>query len=708
MDIIQEALHQLRLDDEKTKNQISIKHIRENRNIRNKVKLTEAVEDEVEPKEKPKFTRHRAKTIPFADLWEQVYASLTDSADNNEYTALGNLCGRGHYDVYSVRSEQDIKPGYDGITVVDTSKEDLHNRPTVDYEDENTQAEIEAEKVKFDNFEWAKHIAEVYGLESELSEDGAEFTIFVPIREIPRADLLNADADYKEAGIIKEDYAYSLIEIATPTHLKKYIDGTKWNVTKDKWNKWAGENALLYILLNRKDPKEKFLIVSWPEEDDVIVYDKDNKMQAPGDVIEHTTNKRLQNVMANWLTELGIISYHPEDIIDSEYRVAEKKRKDAEKEASRIRAQEKHKAKVAAQKAAKEAEEQPNESLEEDANDFSVRPIENYENMRRIGRGTKWDVANNDTHWNDYIENGYEFYLVSNGNTKYLVGVKDDIVDARDVDANEIDINKIVPGYFKSANESLHESLSDYNKDNTVDINKIVPGQFDKKVKNETFFRDVMTKDLLMKISQIYSINEDISDLPVEILPIEQVKDFIINVPVATATRPPRFFKVGYANDLTGKVASRYKKATSEERVKVYKCSEALVYIGADYENLGATKRMRKAGKERGSNVSGFNYEGEDCVSNKIGHYRAGGDLFLRAYLKNGTYPKTKYFISINDEPLRETNKQEVAQYFIPSAATLLLNGREEPENPDLKGQRVSSYALKKIYLIGNLGHSIF
>lgn len=456
--IIEEAFHELNCDNKRpiktVKKSVNDKNLSEvnNEKLNNRKHLRQVLEYYVSTKKVEHPRPGRKHKFPFVDLWEQVYASLTDAGENTFYYIQGPLKGKSHYGVNAVRTLVDVKPGYDGIAI--------KNRPTLDYSiylrSHPEEAEHWRENTKFDDFKWAQHIADVYGLEGEFKTDrygDQTYIIYVPKNTPANLDLLQ--------------------------HLDEYD-------------------------LDNYDPNEVF-----HKNDD---YDEDEKY---------------------------------------------------------------------------------------------------------------FDYAEDD----DFDED-----------------------------------------------EDLEEELQ-------TDIDG-----------------EIITEELP-------------ANFPVEILPENEIYTFIKNVPLATVNRPPVFFTVGYANDLTPKVAAKFRGgqgSKGQPDVKVYKCSEAIVYTGADYENLGATKRMRAAGKERGENVSGFNFEGEGCIPNKIGHYGNSPKLLLRAYPEKKHYPKVKYFISLDGEEIRETDKQEVAKYFTPGNANLLLNGKEAPEDPRLEGQGVRTYAFDKIYLIGDRGHSVF
>lgn len=203
-------------------------------------------------------------------------------------------------------------------------------------------------------------------------------------------------------------------------------------------------------------------------------------------------------------------------------------------------------------------------------------------------------------------------------------------------------------------------------------------------------------------------IEEDFDDsLPVQPLDHDTVYTFIENVPVATATRPPVFFPVGYMREFTREIPAKFKGGRGSEgnpSVRIVKCSEMTVYTGADYENLQATKDMRKeTGRARSGEKTGFSFAGEATLANKIG-LSSSGEEQLQCYIKRGTQPKAKYFISIDGEAFRAADKDEVAQYLTPAHANLVLNGRESAGEG---GAKIVRLKLANIYKIGSNGVSV-
>ena len=223
--------------------------------------------------------------------------------------------------------------------------------------------------------------------------------------------------------------------------------------------------------------------------------------------------------------------------------------------------------------------------------------------------------------------------------------------------------------------------------------------------------------DLLHKSDGVEDVEESIEDeildedfdssLPVQPLPHDVVYDFIENVPVAGDRRPPVFFPVGYMREFTSQIPSKFRGGRGSEGnpfVRIVKCSEMTVWTGSDYENHQATKDMRKAtGKERVGDRTGFSFQGDTAIVNKIG-ISSKGEEQLECRIKSGTRPKAKYFISLNGEAFRETTKEEVAEYLTPAHANSILNGREDSGE---SSSNIIRLKLSNIYRIGRNGSSV-
>ena len=216
------------------------------------------------------------------------------------------------------------------------------------------------------------------------------------------------------------------------------------------------------------------------------------------------------------------------------------------------------------------------------------------------------------------------------------------------------------------------------------------------------------------------SLKEDVnSSLPTQTLPVNEVKDYILNIPEATPNKPPVFFKLGYIKELNREIPSKYRGGRGSEGepfVRIFKCTEySKLYTGADWKATNATKAADKIlGKERHTGEkTGFSFQGEDSVANRIGKYQDGSEA-LQAYIADDSRQKVKFFISLNDEDLKEASRDEVAKYLTPVMAAKVLNpgSARKAAGVDAEGNEVfdkpiNRFKLNNIYMIGNLGNSI-
>lgn len=216
-------------------------------------------------------------------------------------------------------------------------------------------------------------------------------------------------------------------------------------------------------------------------------------------------------------------------------------------------------------------------------------------------------------------------------------------------------------------------------------------------------------------------LNKDVDDetidesletsFPVTILPKSELKEYIENIPVATQTEPPRFFKLGYVRELKSEIKASFRNGLGTEdspKVRILKCSEySRLYTGADYENLKATKDMRKVtGKERSGERTGFSYNSDLAVPEKIG-ISSSGEEQLQCYMNKNNTTKVKYFISINGSDFTEASLNDILTYLTPASASRLTT-KSEVENPAAEGAKVLRLKLSGIYMIGTLGKSVF
>ena len=215
------------------------------------------------------------------------------------------------------------------------------------------------------------------------------------------------------------------------------------------------------------------------------------------------------------------------------------------------------------------------------------------------------------------------------------------------------------------------------------------------------------------------SLNEDVeSSMPTQPLSVDQVKDYILNIPEASANRPPVFFKLGYVRELTNEIPSKYRGgrgSADQPKVRIFKFTEySKLYTGADWKGTNATKQADKIlGNERHTGErTGFSFAGDDAVANRIGTYRDGSEA-LQAYIADDSKQKVKFFISINDADLTEATKEEVAEYLTGAAAAKLLSGSSktaagyDDAGNAVYDKPINRFKLNNIYMIGNLGYSI-
>lgn len=210
------------------------------------------------------------------------------------------------------------------------------------------------------------------------------------------------------------------------------------------------------------------------------------------------------------------------------------------------------------------------------------------------------------------------------------------------------------------------------------------------------------------------SIAEDVqSSMPATVLSSSEIHNFVDALPVATGTRPPQPFKLGYIREMRAEIPAKYKGGRGSQDqpfVRIFKASEySKLYTKAAYESLGSTKAYRKeTGKEAGGERTGFHSTDAEAgnILNAIGSY-PNGDLALQAYPMSDNKIKVAYFISFDDGDLVRTTKEEVANYLTPAAASKLLGTRDAEAEVSRGADNINRFKLSGIYMIGNLGHSI-
>lgn len=196
------------------------------------------------------------------------------------------------------------------------------------------------------------------------------------------------------------------------------------------------------------------------------------------------------------------------------------------------------------------------------------------------------------------------------------------------------------------------------------------------------------------------------TSLPVTFLGSDVVREYIENIPEITANRPPQSFSVGYMKELKSEIPSKYRGGRGSQDnpiVRIFKCTEySNVFTGAGYENVGFVKRMRaETGKERSGERTGFQMGAE----NKIGISSTGSEQ-LQCYPTASCKTKVKYFLSLDDEDLREVSKEDIAEYLTPAVADRII-GRNSDNNATTDPRKPLRLKLSNIYKIGNLGRSV-
>lgn len=211
------------------------------------------------------------------------------------------------------------------------------------------------------------------------------------------------------------------------------------------------------------------------------------------------------------------------------------------------------------------------------------------------------------------------------------------------------------------------------------------------------------------------------SSFPVQFLPEDQSRRFITEIPAADPSRPPHFFKLGYAKELGPEIPAKFRGGRGSEGnpfVRIIKCTEySKLYTGADWRHTNATKAADKIlGTERHTGEkTGFHFGAEDSIANRIGVYQ-NGKAALQAYIADNSVQKVKFFISLDNGDLHEATRDEVAQYLTPAWAGKVLNpstartaaGVNAETGEAIYDKPINRFYLDRIYMIGNLGHSLF
>ena len=204
------------------------------------------------------------------------------------------------------------------------------------------------------------------------------------------------------------------------------------------------------------------------------------------------------------------------------------------------------------------------------------------------------------------------------------------------------------------------------------------------------------------------------SSMPATPLPEADIHAFVEALPVATQTRPPQPFKLGYIRELKSDIASKYRGgrgSAGQTQVRIFKATEySRLFTKAAYENVASTKAYRQqTGKTASHDVTGFRYSDAETESgnilNAIGTY-PNGDLALQAYIRRDNRIKVAYYLSIDGGDLQRVNKEDILIYLTPGAVSKLEHPQAEDELPR-SAKNCNRFKLSGIYMIGNLGHSI-
>ena len=201
---------------------------------------------------------------------------------------------------------------------------------------------------------------------------------------------------------------------------------------------------------------------------------------------------------------------------------------------------------------------------------------------------------------------------------------------------------------------------------------------------------------LLESLEELNDRNEELnenveSSIPVQCLPRDEVYNAIDSL------KPGTYVNGGYLNEVTQTlVAAAFRGGRGSEgnpRVRIFKLTEVYGRCGIDYESIQAIKDKRAAGIER----QGNRYEMTSELGNKIFISSTGKEL-LQIFPRSKADIRSRYYISLDDEDLREVSRQEIEQYC--TAAAFKPSGEFDPSKP-------MRWDLNKIYWFKNLGHSM-
>lgn len=193
------------------------------------------------------------------------------------------------------------------------------------------------------------------------------------------------------------------------------------------------------------------------------------------------------------------------------------------------------------------------------------------------------------------------------------------------------------------------------------------------------------------------SLNEDVaSSMPATLLDPNQVIDF------ANTVGAGKFFKVGYLKEVA--IKSQYrggrKALVGDPIVRVFKATEYYVCTGTASTSYGQTQDYL----DNGNTLETPRWMSEWITPNRLALTKAGNTaISVTPRLESNNHFKVnfKYFVSLNDEDLRECTYEEAAQYV---AKTVDLDINDYcPDGPRQKYPLL----VQNVYYIGNLGTSI-
>lgn len=284
----------------------------------------------------------------------------------------------------------------------------------------------------------------------------------------------------------------------------------------------------------------------------------------------------------------------------------------------------------------------------------------------------------------------------------------------------DIHIPQDEPVYFDFIPQKFRKKIALQNNEDVTDL----PVSKD--------YRGKLSIDDVEQVTQ-ESLVEDVKlELPVTILPENQILEFIESVPKATKDRGPASltFTVGFVTEVD--VASQFKengrghinKETGETlpTIKVVKCVETsglyLEAYSSSKKTIAHRKQMNKYEEDPEFDMPPKR-EVASWLEPAEGYRglfksKSTGEFVLAPLVSKNSKARVKYFISVDGQALRETTKEEILPYLTPAKQAELISGREDKVKVGPDGKEIVSAAqplnfyLKKIYRIGDKGQSIF